>query len=555
MNTRYGLLWASLVGGTGLGLVAGLLSFLHQDKFLTARLFGLAWLQFQQVFNLVALAGILLVALVLLGARLFARSGGGSGRFRWPRGRLVLAVAVFFCLGINAAALGSRALSRRSLADLPSVVLISIDTIRADRLGCYGYDLDTTPCLDSLATAAVRFADVVVPMSHTLPAHASLLSGLEPGSHGVLMNGWDLPPGTVTLAEVLKNRGYLTAAFVGSVVLDRARGLARGFDLYDDALGAESSRLAQDVRTAAQEWLEKNGHQKFFLFIHFWDPHSPYDPPAPLDTMFQRPLAAAPPVPQDSRFGHANLRESLPGLAEPELPAAIRREIAAYDGEVRYVDQEIGLLLDALQRPGLWDETLVIVTGDHGEGLGERGWWGHELFFEEHILVPLLIKPAGKPITGRVVDRTVGLIDLAPTILEVLNLAPREPCDGQSLRALLQGPPPPASPPRAVFLERRHYPAVMRQQSPERWGLGKEYAVRAGGWKLIHKELEEDELYHLVTDPRELHDLVAAEPAVADSLREVLGEWLDSRPQQTEPRQDDLDPRTVEQLKSLGYIR
>ncbi|MFC2144537.1 sulfatase [Acidobacteriota bacterium] len=615
MNRRYGSLWTSVVTGVGFGICAGIVTLALQERLLTAELNTLALFQFQKAFNLVTLtiivAGPLLhllwdtvhtkwkisipsILIFLLSAGVLAGSAtlllgidipwirlgwdyitfeisvevffAASAviawliiwrlaqNIRWPKGGVLLVIAFLTVLGINSATAARRVLARGELKTRPNILLISIDTIRADHLGFNGYHLDTTPRLDAIAAEAMQFTEVLTPISHTLPAHTSLFTGLVPNSHGVRMNGNDISRDTITLTEVLANKGYHSAAFVASVVLDHARGLARGFDIYDDDLRGKNWRAAERVRVPAQDWLQRNGDRRFFLFLHFYDTHWPYRPQAPFDTMFEPDGIELPDALfRAGHYDHSLLRKRFPDVTDEEIPAAIRRQISLYDGEVRYVDQEIGKLVDFLRQAGKWDDTLVIITGDHGESLGERGWSGHDLFYEEQIRIPLLIKPAGYNDGGRVVDQTAMLTDLTPTILDYLAQPLPGRLDGRSLVPVLRAETD--SEPRTGYLERRDYPASMRVKSWSTWGLGKEFAIRKGEWKLIHKKMEENELYNLSSDPWELSNLIAEEPIVAEKLKEELLEWLGETPQVRDQDPDDMDAKTIQQLKSLGYIQ
>ncbi len=476
---------------------------------------------------------------------------------QWPRGRGLIAAGLLVLVATNATAGILHAVLRHAARRAPAVVLISIDTLRADHLGCYGYPRDTTPHIDSLAAHATRFETVIVPMTHTLPSHVSMLTGLNPKTHGVRMNGMRLRSDVITVAEVLKNRGYATAAVVGSVTLEHEKGLDRGFDLYDDTMTSERERPARDVRAAAGRWLERQSGGGFFLFVHFWDPHDPYQPPAPYETMFTTPPGPLGDLYRPLHTDHIRLHERYPGFAEAQLPALIARETDLYDGEVRYVDDELGRLIAQLQRRGLWERALVIITGDHGESLGERGWWGHELFYEEQARVPMLVKLPAEPASpanpaARVVVPTVRSIDIAPTIAEWAG-ARALPAEGASLGEFLASSGSGSS--RTAYMERRDYPSSMRAESPEQWGRGREFAIRTDDWKLVYKQHERGELYDLKADPHELTNRIASDVGTAQELQTRLGEWIGKLPREEREAIEGMDARTIEQLRALGYIR
>ena len=332
----------------------------------------------------VVVAGLsFLTLLILLSMHLASRNPN------WPQGRFLPALAVVVLLGANLTIFAIRLMLS---PPTPNVLIISVDTLRADHLGCYGYERNTSPVLDAFASESLRFAETVVPMSHTLPSHVSLLTGLDIQNHGVRSNSMKLEGGVVTLAELLAKKGYDTGAVVGSAVLAHDRGLSRGFSFYDDEMDVndeeEYSRGASIVRERAVEWLKRSRTSQFFLFVHFWDPHQPYFPPSPFDKQFSSETL----LQGISSDSHAHDNDQLykqyyPSTTEADLQK-IQNNVNNYDGEIRYVDSEISVLFDALKQAGLWDETLIVVTADHGESIGERGWWGHELFYEEQILVP-----------------------------------------------------------------------------------------------------------------------------------------------------------------------
>ena len=278
-----------------------------------------------------------------------------------------------------------------------NVVLISIDTCRADHLGCYGYSAGTTPNIDALGHGGLRFTSVITPYPMTLPAHCSMLTGTYPKTHGVRWNADTLGEANPTLARVLRGAGYQTAGFVGGLPLSARFGLGQGFETYDDKFprtgpGIEPERKAEEVSRRGMAWLEKHDGQPFFLFLHYYDPHFPYDPP--------------PPFPQ------------------------------TYDGELAYVNHWIGKVMEKLHALGRDDDTLVAVTGDHGEGLGEHGEKEHGfLVYQNTLEVPLIVRYPGCP-QGRQIDAKASLIDLVPTLLGLLRVDVPRQVQGQDLSGL-----------------------------------------------------------------------------------------------------------------------
>ncbi len=395
-----------------------------------------------------------------------------------------------------------------------NVLLITLDTTRADRLGCYGYAPARTRHLDRLAAEGVRFAAAFSPAPITLPAHASLFTGLNPPSHGVRNNGnFYLAERFETLATGLKKQGYRTAAFVSSFILDRRYGLARGFDVYDDAMqGAQSQVVALEAerrgdRTSRElsRWLEAQAapaSAPFFVWLHLYDPHEPYSPPQPFRDVF----ASSP-----------------------------------YDGEIAFDDAIVASVLDKLGQLGLRDRTLVAVIGDHGESLGEHGEETHSMFvYEAAIRIPFLLWRPGVLPAGRVVDEPVRAVDLAPTLLDLLGAPPLPAPDGRSLLPLIRGEE--TRPVPAVYAE-TYLPQLYMNWAPLR-------ALRDRRFKLI--EAPRPELYDLDRDPGEERNLYAEQPATAQSMRKALE--VITRGTDGAMSVASLDREAMEKLAALGYV-
>lgn len=315
--------------------------------------------------------------------------------------------------------------ARRAASPVP-VILITVDTLRADHLGLYGYGRPTSPNLDAFARDAIVFENAITPRSKTTPAVASMLTGLLPHRHGVRTLYQPLERGPATLAEILSDAGYETAAFVSNFVLRKEfSGLDRGFDLYDDRLPTREprrpiyERVARDTCEAVRRWLPGGRGDRFFLWLHLMDPHGPYRPP--------------------ERFFEATRDDPVPEEAIPDYQrlGTLNREeyVAAYDGEIRCADRELGALLDALRTSGILDRSLVVFTADHGESLGEHG----EHFehganaYEPCARIPLVIRPPGGVPGGLRVRDPASLVDLAPTVLAAIGLATDLDFDGQPL--------------------------------------------------------------------------------------------------------------------------
>ena len=392
----------------------------------------------------------------------------------------------------------------RSIGSAPppaSLILITLDTTRADHLPPYeGGGL--LPAVERLAREGVVFDKAIASVPLTLPSHSSLFTGRNPPAHDVRVNATVLAPGVPTLAESLRTAGYRTAAFVGSVVLDPDRGLARGFDVYHDVNGAPGQQGARRLRRPADEviddalgWLPATNDAPFFMWVHLFDAHAPY--------------------------------------AVPESSAAANGG-GSYAGALAFMDSQIGRLVAALESRGMFDRTAMIVTGDHGESLGEHGERGHGIFvYESALRVPLIVRWPG--VAPRRVPQLVQLIDVAPTVLALEGVT-APPMDGVDLVPVLRGR---ATPERHGYAESMY---------PLQYGWSALRTVRAGRFKLI--EAPRAELYDLEADPHEQQNVFDAHQAEAQRLLALLGTFgpADSRPDLPER------PEVRERLAALGYV-
>ena len=387
------------------------------------------------------------------------------------------------------------------------VVIVTLDTTRADYLSAYGAGRVGTPNLDRLAAEGVVFEQAMSVAPLTLPAHCSLFTGLLPPRHGVRDNAGDsLAADHGTLAKVLHARGFETAAFVGSLVLGAGRGLDVGFDVYHDGItkGRPSigslQRPADYVIDEALRWLEGRRDTPFFLWVHLYDPHAPYDPPEPYRT------------------------------AHRDDP---------YAGEIAFVDAQVGRLVDVLERRRLLDRTALVVLGDHGESLNEHGETGHGIFIYQSVIrVPLIIRLPGVP-PRRVPDLT-RIVDVMPTVLDLVA-APDVTTDGVSLVGAMTGSR------RSLDLE-----AYSESLYPERFGWSALRSLQDGRFKLI--DAPRAELYDLQTDPAEQNNIYTQRPALAA----VMTSRLSTLTREFASRHDVDDDRptreTRERLAALGYI-
>lgn len=391
-----------------------------------------------------------------------------------------------------------------------NVLLVTIDTLRADRVGAYGDGKARTPVFDRLAAEGARFAHAFAAAPITLPSHASILTGAHPPRHGVRHNGiFRLDPGVETLAERLRASGYTTGAVVGSYVLDRRFGLDRGFSFYDDEMGSERAdaagfleRSAEQVTSRATEWLARSD-SPFFLWVHYYDPHHDYRPPAPFDEDFGNDL---------------------------------------YAGEVAYVDASLGRLVDALRAGGRLDDTIVAVTSDHGESLGEHGEQTHSLtLYDAAIAVPLVFRGPGIP-AGRTVETVVGGVDVAPTILALLELAPFTDADGLDLSPTWRTHP--SEPPRIAYAE--------TLATRFDFGWSPLFAVRSNSH--LYVRAPRPELYDLRADPLQRSNLLAGDRVGAHERVAALDAEISAvlkNGREATPLAVDAEVR--DRLRALGY--
>jgi choline-sulfatase len=397
---------------------------------------------------------------------------------------------------------------------MPSLVIISVDTLRADRLSSYGNRDYRTPHIDAIAKGGTLFSAINSQVPLTLPSHTCLLTSTYPFANGVEDNGEEVPPHTLTLARILRSHGYHTAAFVGGFVLDRRFGLDQGFDLYDSPFDLHKVRgtdvgdiklLGRQVIDSATNWLQKNSNGPFFVFIHLYDLHSPYNVPQPYR----------------ARFGNS------------------------YDGEIRYVDVEVGRFWDFLARAGLLKNTLIVFTADHGESLGQHGEMTHGYFiYQSTLWVPLIFHwPAeSKTSFPSRVGAPAGLVDVAPTILQFLGIPSPPQFEGKSLLGWLEAGKPHMD--REVYSESlyAHY----------HFGCSGLQSLRMGRYKYI--DAPKPEFYDLEQDPAELHNLYSQKRGLALAYRKRLAAFVAKHERKHEPASRALSAEAMARLSSLGYI-
>ncbi len=389
-----------------------------------------------------------------------------------------------------------------------NLILVTIDTLRADHLGCYGYGAVKTPNLDAIAARGALFENAVAPTPLTPPSHASMFTGQYPNVHGVRnTGGFVLQSSSITLAEVLRDRGWDTAAFVGAAVLKKMIGLDQGFAVYDDEMPKPSAadqreypeRPAGAVVDRALAWIEKQSGRPYFVWVHVFDPHIPYEPPAPFDEQYR---------------------------SNP------------YDGEIAYTDRELGRLFQAIEKKSRAGDTIVAVLADHGESLSDHGEYTHGIFLYDSTLhVPFLLAGPGVP-AGVRVKQQVRVIDLLPTVLELMGGAPPQESQGVSLVPALEG--------SEVASDFSYHETLFPKMN---MGWAELRAMRTSRWKYIHAPRKE--LYDLVADPGEASNVLERYPEEAARLEERLA----STAKELETVQARMgDEKSIEQLRSLGYL-
>jgi arylsulfatase len=468
--------------------------------------------------------------------------------------RTACALATIACVSLSPAC-------RRAQPEGPArrVILITCDTLRADRLGTYGYALPTSPNVDAFARESVVFEDAYSTAPWTGPSLCALHTGKLPDEIGVPGgNRFPLPPQCVTLAELARDARYDTAAVVSNWVLRRPdpklgdAGFPQGFQSFDDEMTVKEpnrdlfERVAPDTTAAAVRWLDgekRAGRDRFFLWVHFQDPHGPYRAPSELEKRFERPMTNEPGLPIGTTVKGKGQIPSYQARGGETRPEAYRMR---YDAEVAYFDASFGALIDAIRDLGWLDDALVVFTADHGESLGEHGYWfcHGENLFDEEVRVPLAIRfPRGATHVagvasdhGERVKDLVGHLDLWPTILEALGIQGQENRGASLFR--------PALPEHRVGVQ-----TFGRSGFPNRWE-----SVGDGRFRLVVAPAIGPLLFDHASDPRELVNLFARDPARADALAQAKQAYFENhKSTPLQPMDVQLDERNKRALKGLGY--
>jgi choline-sulfatase len=394
----------------------------------------------------------------------------------------------------------------------PDVFLITIDTLRADHVHCYGYDRIQTPALDALASDGIRFEQAFTPSPITNTSHTSILTGLFPSAHGVTDFGVPLLPIHRSWAQLLKDRGYQTAAFIGAVILDSkalAPGLDNGFDFYDNfprdaqtkSRWGRVERRGMEVVQRAESWLTAHPNGPHFVWLHLYDPHDPYEPPAPFSQTYRTRL---------------------------------------YDGEIAYADWALGHFVTYLKQRSAYRNSLIVVVGDHGEGLGDHGEDTHGIFlYDSTTHVPLILKLPRGNAGSHVVHSQVRTVDILPTVLELAGISTAEKFDGESLKPYFEAT---GIPGRVAFGETDY---------PLGFGWAPLRSLRTEGYKFI--EAPRPELYDLHADPRETQNTYEPWNTRVQQFRAILAEIRAKTPRQASSASS-VGPQTIAELRALGYL-
>jgi arylsulfatase A-like enzyme/cytochrome c-type biogenesis protein CcmH/NrfG len=415
-----------------------------------------------------------------------------------------------FCAVVSLLCAAQRKAPQKSY---PDVFLVTIDTLRADHVHCYGYEKIATPTLDLLAKDGIRFAAAFTPSPITNTSHTSILTGLLPSAHGVTDFAVPLASAHPTLAELLQKQGYQTAGFIGAVILDSkslAPGLDRGFDFYDNFPQHSASksrwgrveRRGMDVVQHAEKWLDAHRTGPRFVWVHLYDPHDPYEPPLPYSQTYKDRL---------------------------------------YDGEIAYADSALGHFVSYLKKQGWYDRALIVAVGDHGEGLGEHREETHGIFlYDSTTHVPLILKLQNQQDATRVVSAQVRTTDILPSILDLAGIPAPDRLDGESLRPYFTDA---GAQDRTAFGETDY---------PLRFGWAPLRSVREAGFKFI--EAPRPELYHLHSDPQELQNRYAPWDANVQKFRAQLAELRSRLPKPEQASSGAVGKGTTDELRALGYL-
>ncbi|MFC2164697.1 sulfatase [Acidobacteriota bacterium] len=438
-----------------------------------------------------------------------------------------------------------------------SVILISLDTLRADHLGCYGYSRDTSPGIDKLAEDSAVFLNTFATSPWTLPSHVSLLTALNCINHQVYNSDEKMDPSIKTLADFLRSKGYFNSAITGGGYVSGIFGLNKGFDSYHVRGQLNDSDSAEKATQGVLDFIERNKDRNFFFFLHSYQIHSPYFPPPPYDEMF---------LAEDAEWKKVNLGELRLNHQHRFKPLSDKQRqniIDLYDGEIRYTDEKlISPIINKLKSLNLYDDTMIILTADHGEEFFEHKSWAHShSVYDETIKVPMIVKSFNSEHAGRRIEKYARLVDAMPTILEALGIDHSDNyMDGESLYSLLLD--------NSESTEERIFLSELAPYAGENH-IPRKIAINQGRNKLIINdkfspedlayytfpppEIQKMEIYDLTKDPREILNLIKKEPSMARRLIDFMNARYKQN-KKVKTNKAKIDEELNEQLRALGYI-
>lgn len=438
-----------------------------------------------------------------------------------------------------------------------NVILISVDTLRSDHLGCYGYRRDTSPNIDELATESAVFRNVYSASPWTLPSHVSMLTGLYCAHHQVYQDSERMDPRDVTLAEKMRENSYKTTAFTGGGFVSSVFGFSKGFDSYYEGEGGVFHQdSAAKIFSVVSHWIDRSLDQDFFLFVHTYQPHSPYACPPPYKFLF---------LDDDAKWGHIDLIQHLGGneCLYKALPDEEKRNIIAlYDAEIRYTDELlIAPLIDKLKETGLYDRTMLILTSDHGEEFFEHSGWGHGYsVYDEALKVPLIIKFPDSSFKGKIYDQIVSLVDIMPTILDWLDIDFSDAnIDGKSLVPILAEREKTdrkfIADVAGNVLNYHNLEKITINQEKVKLILNKDSSSRDNEFfRFKPPTVPPIEVYDLRSDSMEKNNIAEKYPDLTRQLMAWLNDFY-STAVKKDVKKMVMDEKLKEQLRALGYIR
>lgn len=448
----------------------------------------------------------------------------------------------------------------KKVKKIDHIFLITIDTLRADHLGAYGYQRNTSPFIDSIAEKGVLFENAFSQSSTTCPSHASIFTGLYPSQHRVLANHYLLSESNRTLAEILKENGFDTTAFTSTDVHFLSTRLDQGFEFYEEPMDAQKTygiryRPARLTVNNAMIWLDNfNPARKLFMWIHLYDPHLPYNPPPAYVKNLDR---------DKENFFNFIEKYGINLEVFDNNPEKLYQYITQYDAEIKYVDEELQRFYGYVENKGLNKNSLWIITADHGEGLGQHNFLNHaKMVYQEQIHVPLIFLFTDLEIESKRLDHIVENFDIFSTVLDILKIKTEDELmrevqsDSQwpSIRGLKE-----INTERFAFAERNIYPEKdpFPPKVPEhrrRWEKGDKYSIQDENYKYIFRTHYPDEFYDLKEDPYEKTNLINKSREVEKMLKGMISKYIRFFDKYRQQKDQTVDPKVLKKLRSLGYV-